>query len=360
VRWVLLTVCLWGCQGATPRYEGRPCSATEPCGPGTRCDLAQKVCVKDQAATDGPKIGDRLIHDWSVEGNTIADWRSGEGNTVIEGGVHDRSTHDQSTSCGVCDGCCQGSTCVAVAAQTTQSCGLKGQACASCVDLNECTSDACVAGACSNKALPDGTTCVTGTCKSGVCSGCVPACGGKQCGADTCGGSCGTCVSPKTCNTTTGQCFCTPACGGKQCGADTCGGSCGTCVSPKTCNTTTGQCFCTPACGGKNCGADGCNGSCGTCGSSDYCLSGVCTACPSCGSLGFYTGSLRGCTFSGSNGCTCPGTDGNGNDTCDSGESCWGSDLCSSGDHNPANCQTKKNINVPAGCTPPGYCFECS
>jgi hypothetical protein len=324
-RLLLATMCLWGCQGATATYEGRPCSEAEPCGSGTRCDLAKKVCVKDQPL-DGPWLDDGppRVDAPSYDGPPVADQSSCGTGLACASGQDCIGGKCACVAGGACAGCCQGDTCVVLAAQTTQGCGLKGQACTSCVDPNDCTTDSCVAGACSNKALPDGTTCATGTCKSGGCNGCTPACSGKQCGPDGCGGNCGTCSGA------------TPTCNGA------------------------GQCVCTPACGGKNCGPNGCGGNCGTCGSTDYCQSGVCTACPTCATLGYYTGALRGCTFDGSNGCICPGADSNSNNACDSNESCWGWDNCSTGNHNPANCHSKKAISVPSGCTPPPYCFECT
>jgi hypothetical protein len=75
--------------------------------------------------------------------------------------------------------------------------------------------------------------------------GCTPTCTGKSCGDDGCGGSCGTCPTGETCNTS-GQCVatCVPKCSGKACGDDGCGGSCGTCASGSTCNAS-GQCVST-------------------------------------------------------------------------------------------------------------------
>ncbi|MFI5299908.1 MAG: hypothetical protein ACHREM_17610 [Polyangiales bacterium] len=114
---------------------------------------------------------------------------------------------------------------------------------------------------------------------------CTPACGSKACGSDGCGGSCGTCASGTTCNSS-GQCSstCTPACAGKTCGSDGCGGSCGTCASGTSCNTS-GTCVaaCTPSCSGKTCGSDGCGGTCGTCGAGTTCnTAGSCGSTSTC------------------------------------------------------------------------------
>jgi hypothetical protein len=133
-----------------------------------------------------------------------------------------------------------------------------------------CGSDGC-GGSCGTCA--SGTTCNS----SGQCvSSCTPSCSGRMCGDDGCGGSCGICATGSTCNAS-GQCVstCTPSCSGRACGDDGCGGSCGTCATGTTCNAS-GQCVCTPQCSGRVCGDDGCGGSCGTC------ASGVCTANGQC------------------------------------------------------------------------------
>jgi hypothetical protein len=116
---------------------------------------------------------------------------------------------------------------------------------------------------------------------------CVPSCNEKECGPDGCGGSCGTCTSPKVCDTSQGLCVttCTPSCSGKQCGDDGCGGSCGTCSSGYYCDGYQCKKTCTPSCSGKQCGSDGCGGSCGTCSTGYICDSyGKCisTCTPSC------------------------------------------------------------------------------
>ena len=117
---------------------------------------------------------------------------------------------------------------------------------------------------------------------------CTPACSGKQCGSDGCGGTCGTCTSSQTCNTSD-QCVtsCLPSCELKQCGNDGCGGTCGTCSAGLTCNPNN-QCVapCVPACSGKQCGGDTCGGSCGTCATGDACTTaGVCQAAAAPSSL---------------------------------------------------------------------------
>jgi hypothetical protein len=374
VRAAGLIVLVAACTSSTPKYAGRPCSEQEPCGGGLRCDSATHVCVEGGAAGDEarelsgadlPSAPDHRSDLFLVPDGGCPSGRQPCGSICVDlktdfqhcsacdkpcpVGTTDTCqagtcTCGQGAACtgglncvggscrciagatSQCAGCCTSATsCVAVAGQSLASCGSAGETCKSCDDKNECTTDSCSAGACSSKAVTDGTLCSGGTkvCTSGGCGGCVKQCSGKSCGADSCGGQCGTCSPPK----------------------DTC---------------SSGQCVCVPKCAGKNCGPDGCGAECGTCGSSDYCDSGTCTGCPSCVELGYYTGSLRGCTFDGSNGCWCPGSDGNGNNVCDSGEDCWGWDNCSTGNHNPANCHTKHGITAPLGCPPINYCIECS
>jgi hypothetical protein len=281
----LLLGAVVGCAAATPSYLGRPCSETEPCGAGTRCDLVKKVCVSlaDGTASDGPgPIADRAwdapagsdkpASETGVADRGVAD-RGVTDRNVTDRGVADRGVDRGcvpacaagldcvagSCTCvagGSCAGCCNGGSCVALSAQATGLCGKNGAACGGCADTNDCTDDGCASGSCTHTPKANGTSCSGGVCNSGTC-----------------------------------------------------------------------------------------------------------VVCPqSCADLGYYTGSLRSCTFDGSNGCTCPGTDSNNNNVCDSGESCWGWDNCSTGDHNPANCHTKKSISVPMGCAvpAPGYCIECS
>ena len=97
---------------------------------------------------------------------------------------------------------------------------------------------------------------------------CTPRCDGVECGDDGCGGTCGTCVGGKVCQT--GACVCAQeayraCCGSAVCGFDSCGvqgqkvGDC-----PKGCQGAT--CLdCTADCAGKECGEDGCGHECGQC-----------------------------------------------------------------------------------------------
>lgn len=281
---LLATLCFLGCQATTVRYEGRPCSAAEPCGGGLRCDPVKGLCVA-AASADGQ--ADRAALD------ALADVPAGDRPGSDRPGLGDQRSER--------------------ARDLSPDQGRRDQLADRGPDKLADRGRDQLADRGPDKLADRGPDKL-----------CAPSCAGKQCGPNGCGGSCGSCATPP--NT--------------------------------TCNAS-GQCVCSPSCGGKSCGPDGCGGVCGSCGSGSYCASGNCATCPTCASLGYYTGSLRGCTFDGSNGCWCPGSDGNGNNTCDSGESCWGSDNCSGGNHNPANCTTKKNISVPAGCTPPAYCFEC-
>lgn len=66
--------------------------------------------------------------------------------------------------CGECDGCCDGTTCVATASQSRITCGQKSDACHGCA-----TTEICVQGTC----VVD-----TGTCSTASCAGC---CSGNAC-----------------------------------------------------------------------------------------------------------------------------------------------------------------------------------
>ena len=79
-------------------------------------------------------------------------------------------------------------------------------------------------------------------------------------------------------------CQCQPNCSGRQCGDDGCGGSCGTCASLHTCNSS-GQCVCNQGltdCGGQCVDLNTDHANCGGCGSpcqaNETCQSGHCNA----------------------------------------------------------------------------------
>jgi hypothetical protein len=88
--------------------------------------------------------------------------------------------------CGVCDGCCRGTTCVPLANEHADACGRRGQACRACDAGDVCDT---VTGSC---AAPG--TCNAATCPDGCCgtSGCVTATSWSQCGHG--GEACGTCA----------------------------------------------------------------------------------------------------------------------------------------------------------------------
>lgn len=56
-----------------------------------------------------------------------------------------------------CTGCWDGTRCIS--GRTGTACGIGGMACASCADGDDCSSDVCTAGVCSNPNAPAGTTC---------------------------------------------------------------------------------------------------------------------------------------------------------------------------------------------------------
>ena len=75
-----------------------------------------------------------------------------------------------SSACGTCDGCCDGTTCLAFASETKQKCGPRGAACGACAGSDVCSTSngACVpmGGGCTT--CKPGVTCVSGACTNNI------------------------------------------------------------------------------------------------------------------------------------------------------------------------------------------------
>jgi hypothetical protein len=167
-----------------------------------------------------------------------------------------------------------------------------GGSCGTCASGTTCNSS----GVCTSSGGCAHAICSTGTKLTSGCNACVTA----ICAEDSY--CCNTkwdsiCVGEvsSVCN----QSCCTPTCSGKVCGDDGCGGSCGTCASGTSCNSS-GQCIstCTSNCSGKSCGDDGCGGSCGSCSGGATCnSSGACVGGGSCAHAICSTGAklVSGC-----------------------------------------------------------------
>ncbi|MFO0710838.1 MAG: MYXO-CTERM sorting domain-containing protein [Sandaracinus sp.] len=108
-----------------------------------------------------------------------------------------------------CTGCWDGTRCVG--GRSATACGVAGAACTSCSDADDCSSDVCTAGVCSNPDAPRGTHCDDGlfctrtdTC-DGMrhCTGAGDACDdGSACTIDSCSeptDACTNTVTPDRC-----------------------------------------------------------------------------------------------------------------------------------------------------------------
>jgi hypothetical protein len=104
---------------------------------------------------------------------------------VPDGGLPNTGTTPPA-GCGVCDGCCRGTTCVPLANERADACGRRGQNCVGCDPDDVCDTGT---GTC---AAPG--SCNASTCPNGCCgpSGCVTATSWSQCGVA--GQACSTCA----------------------------------------------------------------------------------------------------------------------------------------------------------------------
>ncbi len=224
---LLFAVTLAGCSVDQVVYEGRPCETDEQCAGGTRCDAASKTCQrpgadagdagKDLQPGDKGKLPDRapepdqlLAPDGGCPkgkvrcGAVCADLQTNskhcgkcnsacppmEGASCSNGKCHcgKGPVCSSGLTCvnkicrcvagGLCKGCCEGDVCRTSLSVT--KCGAGGKKCASCVDSNSCTADACGKTGCLNKVKP-GYCVINKTCyASGAkhptssCLACVP------------------------------------------------------------------------------------------------------------------------------------------------------------------------------------------
>ncbi len=239
---------------------------------------------------------------------------------------------------GLCNGCCDGNTCLSSGQQTLTLCGKGGLACKSCATTNPCVTGSCSSGVCLQSNVTNGTDCDDGLfctpsskCSGGKCAGAQMSCSqlddacntgtcsefalgcvkmpkkngtgcdldGKYCTDDACQGGTCTAGGAPNCSYLDQQCvtgICTEAAKGctKQSLGD--GTKCddqNPCTDPDTC--TGGVCGGTKlpddtACGFMNqkCCAGTCCGMgtscCGTscCNGTQQCCSGVCKQYGSC------------------------------------------------------------------------------
>lgn len=213
------------------------------------------------------------------------------------GGACASSPHPAGTACsaGVCDGaatcleCLDDSHCPS----DRSRCDTSTNTCVECLsdvdcdDGNECTADACTAGACGSLAEPAGTACSTGVCNGDAAApACVPCVtdadceDGNECTIDACvAGACTSTVAPAGTECSLGVCngdVAMPACIGcvsdAECGELTpfcVAGMCVECGSDAQCDDAEecsteacvgGACVITPLARGTSCSAGVCDG----------------------------------------------------------------------------------------------------
>lgn len=212
---LLACLLLTSCSVETITYEGRPCATNADCGDGTTCDPASKTCAQpratDGSAVDRPAPGlDKARPDARRDAKAKPDlkpWpdtRATDQKVAPDGGCGGGKPCGAGLDCvaqtckcvasGSCKGCCDGNLCRALgSAQSVSKCGAGGAKCASCVDQNLCTSDACLStGKCqqsyNSASCNDGNACTTNDkCAAGSCKGSSISCNdGISCTSDGC------------------------------------------------------------------------------------------------------------------------------------------------------------------------------
>lgn len=313
------------CFGATP-HQTEVCDSLDNACLGAgfvdgqdECPPQGMVCCSNQkqcrdTKNDPNNCGDCDRQCNSAEANRCLNGQCVCGNT---GGPCGAGLNCENGQCvckigGRCTGCCAGNSCVS--GTSVSQCGTGGNACKSCVDNNECTSDACNAGQCNNTALSTTTTCNNnmGKCFQGSCclgciggNACQPGTNNSYCG--TGGNNCSTCETANSCkepSCATGSCvinnktdndYCTdgnPCTDGDHCSLGNCIGTWKDCSSVADqcndgeCNGSTGQCVKKPKTGdctdnlfctiNDSCSNGVCSGDTRNCPATNECNVGVC------------------------------------------------------------------------------------
>ena len=261
-----------------------------------------------------------------VDAGELQDARVGDGASRTDSAS---STVDAGPpSCGACDGCCQGSTCVPQLNQPASACGWGGVACRGCPAGLDCVKGgACVEsqpncspsnckGCCEDAMFcTDGLTAAGGCGLGGQlchqCQGATPECVAQPGGGGACGGV-------QTCNAENCPYGC---CQGDVCSLgysnDACGiqgNACVACPAGQSCVASSpggGICQLPPFCTPENCSPGGCcqgnqcmpgteDQACGEGGS-------FCTDCSATGGVCDHQHCVTGCSSSSCNGC-CSGS----------------------------------------------------
>jgi|GEM_PF-1556285 len=253
----------------------RECLVTADCSGGQQCDTTTNTCVdcladgdcndNNDCTTDSCNAGSCVNTDVGSGTNCAGGVCNGTGTCVPC--VDDQPAGQVDTGCSNALSFCDES---AVGGPTCVACIADGD----CDDGNDCTTDTCSAGTCSNTDVGSGTTCSSGVCNgTGTCVPCVddqpagnqdtgcnptlPICdegaaAGPTCVECTVDGDCG---SGETCNTTTNTCV--------VCTVDSDCDDSNECTTD-SCNAA-GSCDNTPVAAGTSCTGGVCDGTSGTC-----------------------------------------------------------------------------------------------
>ena len=351
------------CTGSNPVV----CTASDQCHVAGTCDPASGAC-SNPTATNGTSCND---------GNACTQSDACESGTCTGSNPVTCTAEDQCHTAGTCNpstGACSnptatnGTSCndgnACTLTDSCQSGTCTGSSPVTCVAGDQChAAGTCdpTTGACSNPALPNGTSCNDGnactlvdSCQAGLCAGTSPVTctASDQChAAGTCNQSTGACSNPTAANGTTcsdgNACTQTDSCQSGTCTGSnpvTCTAS-DQCHVAGTCSPSTGACSNPTASNGTTC-SDG-----NSCTQTDACQNGTCngsnpvtcTASDQCHVAGTCNTSTGACSNpTASNGTTC--SDGNActqTDTCQSG-TCAGS--------NPVTCTASDQCHVAGTC----------
>ena len=256
----ILALALGACGVEPVDPGGRPCSATQPCGPGTTCDPTTSRCVVKTTPPDGsadkaPKP-DKLPPPDTVSpdsfkapdggcpkgfircGNVCADIKTdpkhcGQCSNACSGKVANKCDDGKcvcgtgSGPCtgklncvagtckcykgGLCKGCCKNNTCYPLGSgQSLTRCGGGGEGCRICktaiCKTTKCTTGACVHTSLTGPTCSDGVACTNNDkCVAGTCGGTKYSCDDNAgCTSDACTGN----KSPYHCKYTVKSGYC--------------------------------------------------------------------------------------------------------------------------------------------------------